>query len=571
MSEMEEQSNILAEELQNYMSDSDVDDPKYSPVNKEPYNNTESSDRNIYSGEFQGKIMNLQKNVDIKNKNILELENELNLYKIELVSMREKLASKDNLISQYESAIQLSKDKINQLSQAAEKFKNENEILSNKNMDLEAEIKSMEVMQNKANAKNESVELIHQHMEDIQKEFNQKEINLNKKFKEKEDNLRKDFLNEISGLNKEIEDLRAENAKLKFENSDHNVALEKLNNEFDEKNFEFTSAINKKDKEISKLNEQLKDYQGRCEELESQFDQKNTFNEESLKNIKEERDTLLNELDEKDKKIFDTESEIDKLTNQINILKEEISRKEESLTNKEMNNDKLKNQILLLENSLNERDNEMEVKEQSIQKELSDQNITIKNLIQEKNQLLEEKAQLENSLNLATNKIMELNDIIQDNVTFFQSDRYKENEKNENIQKKLKGMIKKLKFREKSLTDENERLKNILSEKENEKQQMEISYQNELNNISLYNNFNNSQMLGINQPMNNPNLTNASMHMINNSMMVGNVNLPNQFISTTSYSCNLNDSREEGQKKTLEDFKKLLAKIDEKLDGSKNP
>ena len=582
MSDIEEQSNILMEEMQNYISDSDQDDPKYSPKNTGPYN-TEGSEHKPYGTDFQGEIMNLQKNVDMKNKNILELENELNLYKIELVSMREKLASKDNLISQYESTVTISKDKINQLSQAAEKLKNENEILSSKNNDLEAEIKSLQMGQNESKAKAPSIELIQQHMEDLQKEYSQKEIKLNKKYQEKEENLRKDFLAEISGLNKEIEELREENAKLKFENSDHNVALEKLNNEFDEKNFEYNAEITKKEKEISRLNEQIKDHQKKCEDLETQFDQKNTFNEENVRNLKEERDTLLAELDEKDKKIFEDETEIEKLSNEINILKEEVARKNESLMNKDLNNDKLKNQIILLENSLNERDNEIEIKDQNTQKEFSEQNFALTNLVQEKNQLLEEKAELENSLNQATAKIMELNDIIQDNVSFYQSDRYKENEKNENLQKKLRGIIKQLKFREKTLSEENERLKNIVNEKENEKQQIETSYQNELNNISLYNNFNNSQMINNNPNMTNPNLTtpnlmgtnpnitNISMQMPNNSMMMGMNNYQGQFIPTTnSYSFVLNDSREEGQKKTLDEFKKLLAKIDEKLDGNKN-
>ncbi|MCQ2817266.1 MAG: hypothetical protein MJ252_08380 [archaeon] len=566
MSILGEQSNLFAEELQNYMSDSDVEDPKYSLKNSTPFN-TESSEQKIMNNDFQGKIMNLQKNVDIKNKNIMELENEINLYKIQLVSMREKLASKDNLISQYQSTIQVSKEKINQLTQLAEKLKNENESLMNKNSDLETELKAFKSEESKIKPKDDSSELIHQHIEEIQNSFTQKENKLNKKFKEKEDNIRKDYLNEITKLNKEIETLRTENAKLKFENSDHNVTIEKLNTEFNEKSFEYSANLNKKDKEISKLNEKLKGHLKKCEELENQFDKKNTFNEENLRNLTEEKDTLLSELQDKDKKIYDYEDEIEKLKDQINILNEEISQKNESLTNKDLFNNKLKNQISLLENNITETNNEIEIKKQNNQKELSEQTIAIRNLVQEKNQLLEERNELENSLNIATNKIVELNDIIQDKISFFNSDRYKEKEKNENLQKKLKGIIRELKFKEKSLTDENQRLKSILSDKENEKKQMELTYQNELNNLSLYNNFNNSQMIG-----NNQNLNNTSIQLRSNSA-IGNINnYQNQYIATgNSFSYNLNDSGDDGQKKTLDEFKRLLAKIDEKLDeNSKN-
>lgn len=580
----DEQGNSVLDEHQNYLSDSDVDDPKYNLKNT-GYKNLEDDPE-----QFQGEILNLQKNVDMKNKNILELENEINLYKIELVKYREKLASKDNLISQYEAVIQTSKDKILSLNQTMDKLKYENNSLQTKNMNLESEIKSLKAMRNEQQdtKKNPSLEMMQEHINDVKNECAQKESKYIKKYQEKEESLRKEFLNEISSLNKEIEELRAENGKLKFENTNQAVQIEKINSEHDEKNYEVTSTLNKKDKEISKLNDQIKEKEKKIEDLENDFEQKNLFNEECIRNLKEEKESLISELEVKDGKINEEEYEITKLNNDLNLLKEEIKRKDENLRTKDLNNDKLRNQIELLENSIREKENEYDAVNQDNQREFSEKNIAINQLVQDKNLLLQEKTDLENSLTMATNKIVELNEMIQNKFGYLENEKFRENEKNEIEKKKLLGMIKQLQFKEKTLTEENEKLKEVLDKKETERQQMEMTYQNELNNISLYNNFNNSQLLNntgnnfINNSMANLGNSNVNNNMMNNmnnnnnyvnhSMAnFGSNSLSQQIMPPTMTGYKFDDSREEGQKRTLDEFKKLLAKIDEKLDSnSKN-
>jgi hypothetical protein len=102
-----------------------------------------------------------------------------------------------------------------------------------------------------------------------------------------------------------------------------------------------------------------------------------------------------------------------------------------------------------------------------------------------------------------------------------------------------------------------------------EKEQMEFHYQSELKNMSLYNNMN----------MNNNNtsiMMNQSQQQINPHFNMNNTS--NAVFSNTNYAINnsvnvnntyrFDDIKDDEQKRTLEDFKRLLNKMDEKLDLS---
>jgi hypothetical protein len=143
-----------------------------------------------------------------------------------------------------------------------------------------------------------------------------------------------------------------------------------------------------------------------------------------------------------------------------------------------------------------------------------------------------------------------------------------------------------MKNKERSLFEENKSLRDIISEKELEKSQMELNYQNQMQNMSLLANqgcgLNSSAFINntmFNFPVNNQNLLNNSVMNNNvsyNAIPVNNnLNATNQFINNTTNNVKFNNNnmlsaeeqREENQKRTLEEFKKLLAKIDEKLDS----
>ena len=123
-------------------------------------------------------------------------------------------------------------------------------------------------------------------------------------------------------------------------------------------------------------------------------------------------------------------------------------------------------------------------------------------------------------------------------------------------------------MKEKELNDENKSLKTLLNEKDMEKEQMEYHYQSELKNMSLYNNMNmnnnTSLMMNQSQPQINPhlNMNNTSNAVFSNT----NYAINNSINVNNTYR--FDDIKDDEQKRTLEEFKRLLNKMDEKLDLS---
>ena len=67
----------------------------------------------------------------------------------------------------------------------------------------------------------------HLYINELQNEYAQKEMKLNRKYQEKENSIKNEFIGEITKLTKELEELRAENGKLKFDVSNLKIKKKK--------------------------------------------------------------------------------------------------------------------------------------------------------------------------------------------------------------------------------------------------------------------------------------------------------------------------------------------------------
>ena len=91
--------------------------------------------------------------------------------------------------------------------------------------------------------------------------------------------------------------------------------------------------------------------------------------------------------------------------------------------------------------------------------------------MKEKTELETQKAKLTESLFLATEASHKLIDFIKDKCYNIKANLFKE--------KKYKNLLKQMKYKER-IFEENKSLRDIISEKELEKSQMELNYQNEM-------------------------------------------------------------------------------------------
>ena len=144
------------------------------------------------------------------------------------------------------------------------------------------------------------------------------------------------------------------------------------------------------------------------------------------------------------------------------------------------------------------------------------------------------------------------------------------------MEKKYKGLIKHIKSKEKGMLKENNQLKEILNNQDNS---------NKLQNLALYKNAigldNNNNQLNhtmFNIPVNNNILndnnnnsmvidSNNQRNLLNNTLNIAN----NKRINNVQMMPKIEDPNDDNQKRTLEEFKDLLKRIDEKLDITNNP
>ena len=225
--------------------------------------------------------------------------------------------------------------------------------------------------------------------------------------------------------------------------------------------------------------------------------------------------------------------------------------------------EQLKSQINEIENEILEKDKELNEFDESKQNEVNECIQKIEQLAQEKILLEKQNEELRNNLSIANENLKELNDLVIDKYSNMENELYKQKTQKKNIEKKYKGMIKQIKSKEKGIVQENSQLKEILNNQDNS---------NKLQNLALYQNAlgkdNALNRTMFNIPVNN-NLLND-----NNSVVIDSDNQRNilNFTNNKKITQNmpkLEDPNDDGQKRTLEEFKQLLLKIDEKLDINK--
>ena len=432
-----ENLDVLQDEASNYNTDSDIDDPKYTPtyssLNKDK--SKKQINPEVISKTLEDKIKCIRNDNDFKAKTINEYENRISQLEAELMRVKEKLNAKETILSEFQTVTAKSAEKFKQIEEANENLKKTNNSLVNQLAEYEKQIKVLKIKteENEANAKNLS--MYQEHITEMQNEFTQKEIKLNKKYQDKENSIKNEFLNEISKLTKELEELRVQNEKLKFDISTLNLNIESLKSKCEDKEYESTATINKKDKEINKLKLQIEDYQKKLNEIEGTNKEKELTFMSDFAKLKQDNESLLNTLNQKNENVYDLEAKIETLNKNIDTLVCEAKENQLSLDNKNTIIEQLKNQNEELQKEIADRDNELELLEQTRQNDANAYNDKIEQVLKEKNGLEGIKAELTDNLSQANQKIKQMNDFMTDKFNSLMQSLQSETAKNENLEK----------------------------------------------------------------------------------------------------------------------------------------
>ena len=594
--------NLNIDNLDNY--DSDIDDPKYR-LNSDLYlnqngneimvdennnnyipNNYNTFQNDINQNNFSKSLHSFKfHNYDnvfnqdnlIQNKSILELQNENALLKEELYKRAEIIKNKDETISEFQNLLTTFKTKF-------EQYENKNNQLKQHISLLEKQLKSKNNEIILSSNKKESIKeldisnnnnlLYQQHLKELETEYEAKIKKLNEKFKEKEDSWKKEKKDEIFKITKNLEEKKFENEKLKEEISNSKIEIDSLKAQIENCDYEKNSFLEQKDKENLRLKEKISEKDKEINDIENNYKEKIIKLEEQINSAKEENNNLLNEINEFQDKANEYESEIINLKNNNDMLNNELNQTDINIQNKDMVIDQLKQQIEELNSLLVQSEEDLKAFEENKQQEFAEYSNQIELLIQEKNILEAQNMELTENLSLANENLKKFNELISDKYANIEAELFKQTNINENLEKKFKGAMKHMKNKQNILNQENSQLKEIINNNNlnlnMNREQLDITNNNKnINNISTYNNvigkedisqINDTNAINMNASSNKF-MNNESQEMYNNMNYNNNLNY-NYNIGNTSYV----DTKEAGQKRTLNEFKMLLNRIDERLD-----
>ena len=579
----ENQSNDNAEYF-----DSDIDDPKYKPsyllnkdlrekkeydfnnividkTNKE-YNNINEPNIMSMSSMSNSKYHNFEndKNINInipkdnyfQNKNILDLQNENELLKQELLKKSETIRAKDELISEFQNIYKDLKSRFEQYESKNTQLKQQIKYLENQLMNNQYISKNnLNEISNKEMSE-KTIALFKQQISDLESDYNNKTKKLLEKFKEKENKIKQDNTEEISRLNKNIENMRQENSKLKTEISNNKVEIDSLKAKLESKDYEKNTYLDQKEKEILKLKERISEQDREIEYKEKELKQRINKLEDQISLMKQENNSLINKVSEGKEKFNEYEIEITDQKNINNRLNNELNQINLSVQNKDALIEQLKNQIEELNDLLIQSEEDLKLFEENKQQEFKEYSDQIENIIDENNLLKAQNKELTENLSLANENMKQLNELISDKYADVEAELLRQTSHKENLEKKYKDIFKHMKNKQNLLNQENHKLKEFINNNNNQEAQLDNLGDNDNkinNNVQNFNN--NNDNINFQSPIMNNINENNNINMFNNSNSNYNINQPTYI-----------DTKEERQKRTLNNFKMLLDKMDEKIE-----
>ena len=612
----------LKEEIEN-ITDSDIDDPKYTPYNKNQnlnnnninnINNNMNYINNIPNNNNEGQNMNsplmyMENNNNLLNKAIHDLEVENSYLKTELDKKDEIIISKESLNKEYQNLLSVFKDKLSQSEQYYKTCKSQIEDLEKQLKEKDKIILDYKKRNNMIENNIKNIPEYTEEIKDIQKKYEEMEKQNQEKYNEKEKKLIKDFMDEINRKTKNNEDLRIENEKLKYNSYNQKAEISGLNNKISEIRYENKDILEKNSREISKLKDQLASMEKELNDKDMQIKNIMVKNDNNLKKLKNENNSLIQKINEYSQKNKNCILELMENKHNIEMMKNDLTQRELALKNKDSIIEQLHNQINEMNSEINEKMNDLQIYEENNQREFDDYNNKIQELIQEKNFLEMQNNELSQNLANANNTLREYNDVIINKYKVLEDELYKEKQNNLNLQQKYKDKIETLKIKYNNLKQENNKLKEINSQEINDKP---INYNNlnKKNNTKKYYNTNynknidfikqkdirdlidvdnhiNKTMFNIKSDFGRPTNKIRNYNKYENNYIKDN-NLTQQDImrnTTSSYydpnnkkmkisytNTNIRNDIDENQKKQksiINDFKSLLKKMDEKIENQK--
>jgi len=320
--------------------------------------------------------------------------------------------------------------------------------------------------------------------EKLRIKFEEKEKELKHKLKEKDENLKQDYLDEIKNLTKKMDEIKSENDKLKFENIDLRAAIDDCENAKHETEIEFKRINLLRENDFEKLQKKNFEMQTDIQDLEAKLaDKANDFNAK-IRHSEQSEGKFVFQLNAKEHKIKEYEDEIENLQNLVVDLQNVCRENELKVENKLKNIAQLQQKNEESAQEVKNLESEIGKIQKNSMKELELITFKITELSHDKENLIGENEDLKNALLKATNRIRELNEVIEIKYQGIENQLIKETSAKENIERKLKDLQKKYSLNHENFLNEISDLKNELENKRIDIDNLVTKYETKIHKVN---------------------------------------------------------------------------------------
>ena len=567
-------ANEHLNEDHNYVTDSDIEDPKYVPLNvlykKDTSQQQQQQQQSTnFTEVLQDKIKLIQQEKQLHTQLLKETEIEKQKLLNEITSLTERITAKDCLIAEFQAHIVSSKQKFAQLDKENTMYKSENISLNEQLAQYKALLKQREDQLSKSEDIKRNIMLYKQQLKDMEHSYNEKEKKLLSKYKEKETEMKNEYEDDVSKAKREKDSLMQENDKLKHDIISLKSNINSLIKENDDKQFAYTTEVAKLKKENKKLIDEVNDAKSELNTVEQQFMVFKTQSNNTIDSLEKTNKELMDELYNKDEYIKELQESLNTLNHNVNALTQQDQQSKFNINNKEQIITQLKKQIKQYEETIASKDQHIITLEQTHQQAYNNYYDEINKLVVDKQKLIKDNDELRSNLEMTTSQYKKLQDTFQTKFTKLNTAYKNESSKNKNKETHYNEIIRQMKRKEKQIANENKNLKDIIKTKDKElrTQEMYVRGSNCNNNNSSY--IYKTGGVGDYSCLNSTYdkiVMNKNILSRNNNMLKCNTNINNNTRCSGVVNTFGESNVDEEQKKSLDEFKRLLMKMDEKLD-----
>ena len=419
--------------------------------------------------EDQSQQINAQDNLVIDynslNKNYLELEGELNCLRAENLRLKDSVAKKNIIISEYVKGFEDSSNKF-------QIFNDKNSNLKLKNDEYESKLKMLPSLLQKSNELNSKLSNYENKIDEMKEEHIKKE----ELFKFKYDNNERNQNITIKQYEYEIDELKNEIERIKTELENSKKQNEDLTEKDYDKGTDYDKKANDKLRENDRLANTILELKETINENNLNYENENKNSRQIIEKLQDDINNLNQDLKSRDDQIILLNEAVIEFDNAMKSSENELKSREIVINN--LNEEKEK-----LQKQLNDKQMDFVQYQNSAQQIIDILHKKLLTLDKEKNNLFNDTTANETQISM-----------LQEQINQFELSSQSNKNECDKIDKQYNDLVKAYEIKEKEFQDKVLQIKSISQKRKNEMETLRSKYEKKIQSLTLNNNELNSRI-----------------------------------------------------------------------------